>query len=53
MTRPLPKAITELPAAEEADLERRSGDMADAERQIEIMRRGTGKRHDAPREPPR
>jgi hypothetical protein len=53
MTRPLPKAIAELPAAEQADLERRCGDMADTERQIEIMRRGVGKRHDAPREPPR
>jgi hypothetical protein len=43
MTRPLSKAITELPATEEADLEQRSGDMADAERQIEIIRRGTGR----------
>jgi hypothetical protein len=39
MARTPPKGNTELPATEEAALERRSGDMADAERQIEIMRR--------------
>jgi hypothetical protein len=40
MTRPLPKVITELPAVEEAAVERRAAEMADAERRIEIMRRG-------------
>jgi len=39
MTRTLPKVITELPAAEEAAIERRAPETADAERQIEIMRR--------------
>jgi hypothetical protein len=43
MARILPKLITELPAAEEAAIERRYGGMADAERQIEMMRRGNGK----------
>jgi hypothetical protein len=39
MTPPPRKEITELPAAEEAAIERRAPEMADAERQIEIMRR--------------
>jgi hypothetical protein len=32
-----PKVIAELPAIEEVVIERRAGDMADAERRIEIM----------------
>jgi hypothetical protein len=39
MARTLSKVTTELPAAEEAAIERQAPEMADAERQIEIMRR--------------
>jgi hypothetical protein len=39
MARTPPKVITELPAAEEAAIERQAPEMADAERRIEIMRR--------------
>jgi hypothetical protein len=40
MTRTVPEVIAELPAVDQAAIERRAGEMADAERRIEIMRRG-------------
>jgi hypothetical protein len=43
MARILPKVITELPAAEEAAIERRAPEMADTERRIEILRRAARK----------
>jgi hypothetical protein len=39
MTPTVPKVNTELPAAEQAAIERRAPEMADAERRIEVMRR--------------